>query len=184
MRVKKAIPFLALAVAGVCCVVAAYFCHFYYIRYQNAVTELEERIISFEGRLNALESHRPKDLIPSYALAEISTTDRPASDSFRFSEEEKKMFKLYVGKEDRIAPEFRIPAGSTNRLEFDIHDDSGSNSVVDAWLTQVEPYHDLAYFDEFRAYRPYDTNVIRLVVQLKPGASIKSKFTIVILRER
>jgi len=182
-RMKKAITFFALTVAGVCCVVAAYFCHFYYIRYQNVVTELESHINSFEARLATLEGHKPKDLIPSYAAAEISTTDRQASDSFRFRDGDDKRFKLYISKGDWIAPEFRIPAGSTNRLEFDIHYGSGSNSVVGAWLSHAEPYQDLALFDEFRAYRPFDTNVIRLVVQLKPGASIKSRFTLVILRE-
>ena len=181
---KRAIPFFALVVAGVCCIVAAYFCHFYYNRYQTVITELEGRINGFDMRLATLESYKPKHLIPSYASAEISTSDRQASDSFRFREGDDKRFKLLIGKGDSIAPEFRIPAGSTNRLEFDIHyDDSGSNAVVGAWLSHAEPYQDLALFQEFRVYRPFNTNVIRLAVQLKPGASLKSRFTLVILHE-
>ena len=181
---KRAIPFFALAVAGVCCIVAAYFCHFYYTRYQTVVTELEDRINYFDIRLATLESYKPKYMIPSEAMAEISTTDHPAEDSLRWHEGDSKEFKLLLGKGDWIAPEFRIPAGSTNRLEFDIHyDGSGSNAVVGAWLSHAEPYQDLALFDEFRAYRPFNTNVIRLAVQLKPGASIKSRFTLVILHE-
>jgi hypothetical protein len=181
---KRAIPFIALAVAGVCCIVATYCCHFYYNRYQTVVTELEGRINGFDMRLATLESYKPRHLIPSYASAEISTSDRQASDSFRFREGDDKRFKLLIGKGDSIAPEFRIPAGSTNRLEFDIHyDDSGDKAVVGAWLSHAEPYQDLASFDEFRAYRPFNTNVIRVAVQLKPGASIKSRFTLVILHE-
>jgi hypothetical protein len=182
---KRAIPFFALAVAGVCCIVAAYFCHFYYTRYQAVVTELERRIDGFDMRLARLEGYKPKHMIPSYASGEISTSDRQASDLFRFREGDDKRFKLLIGKGDWIAPEFRIPAGSTNRLEFDIHyDDSGNNAVVGAWLSHAEPYQDLALFDEFRAYRPSNTNVIRLAVQLKLGASIKTRFTLVILHER
>ena len=165
--------------------VAAYFCQFYYYRYQTVVTELESRINGFDDRLARLESYKPKHLIPSYAWAEISTSDREASHSFYSREGEDQRLKLYTGKGDWIAPEIRIQAGSTNRLEFDIHyDDTGSNALVGAWLSHAEPYQDLAQFDEFDAYRPFNTNVIRLAVQLKPGASVKSRFTIVILRER
>src|SRR6478735_2425682 len=120
---KKSISFVALTIAGVCTVVAAYFCHFYYHRYQGVVTKLESQIKDFDRRLAALESYKPKHLIPSYASAEISTSDRQAFDSVAFREGDDKRFKLYIGKGDSIAPEIRIPAGSTNRLEIDIHYD-------------------------------------------------------------
>ena len=178
---KKAILFFALAISAMCWVVAVYFSSYYYHLYVSARTELEQRCERLEGRVSYLEAR--KDLIPSYAAAEISTTDRPASESFRFQEGDGKEFKLYIGKGDWIAPEIRIPAGSTNRQEFDIHYGTGSNALVGAWLSHEEPYQDLAMFDEFRAYRPFNTNVIRLVVQLKPGASIKSRVTLVILHE-
>ena len=165
------------------CIVAAYFCHFYYTRYQTVVTELESRINGFDARLATLEGYKPKYMIPSEAMAEISTTDHPAEDSLRWQAGDTNEFRLVLGKGDWIAPEFRIPAGSTNRQEFDIHYQSGSNALVGAWLSEVEPYQDLAMFDEFRAYRPYNTNVVRLVVQPKPGASFKFRFTLVILHE-
>jgi hypothetical protein len=175
---------IVIAISGVCCVVAAYFSSYYYNLYIGARTDLEHRCENFERRIQYLESHKPKHLIPSHALAEISTTDRPpASDSFRLRDGDDNVFKLYIGKGDRIAPEFRIPAGSTNRQEFDIHFGSGNDAVVGAWLSHAEPYQDLALFDEFRAYRPHDTNVIRLVVQPKPGASFKFRFTLVVLHE-
>ncbi len=182
---KRAIPLIALAVAGVCCIAAAYFCQFYYSRYQTVVTQLEDRINSFDMQLARLESEKPKHLIPSYATAEISTSDRQASHFSGSDEGNDRTLKLHIGKMHTIAPEIRIPVGSTNRLQFDIHyDEPGSNAMVGAWLSHAEPYQDLALFDEFRAYRPFDTNVIRLEVQLKPGASIKTRFTLVILHER
>ena len=61
---KKAISFLALAIAGVCIVVAAYFSHFYYTRYQSTVTDLESRINSFEMRLATLEGHKRHTIGP------------------------------------------------------------------------------------------------------------------------
>ena len=177
---KRAITFFALAVAGVCCIVAAYFCQFYYSRYKTVVTELENRINGFDERLARLERYKPKHLIPSYAPAQISTTDHPSENSMRWEAGDTNEFRLILGKGDWIAPEFRIPAGTTNRQEFDIHYD---NALVGAWLSHVEPYQDLAMFDEFRAYRPSNTNVIRLIVQPKPGASFKLRFTLVILHE-
>ena len=177
---KRALRFFALAVAGVCFIVAAYFSQFYYFRYKTVVTELEGRINGFDDRLARLEGYKPKHLIPSYAIAEISTTDQPADDSLRWEAGDTNKFRLILGKGDWIAPEFRIPAGSTNRQEYEIH---FSDALVGAWLSHVEPYQDLAMFDEFRAYRPYNTNVVRLVVQPKPGASFKFRFTLVILHE-
>src|SRR5512133_1206454 len=84
-RMKKiAPPILVLTVSGVCCVVAAYFCHFYYTRYQSTVTELESRVNSFDMRLATLEGHKSRELTPVHVWGIISTADRPEDEHLHF----------------------------------------------------------------------------------------------------
>lgn len=54
---KKAILYIALTIGGVCLVVAAYYCHFYYAQYHNVVTELESRAIR---STNVLPTSKPQ----------------------------------------------------------------------------------------------------------------------------
>ena len=49
---KRILPItVALTVAGVCCVAAAYFCHFYYTLYQQTRTELQ---VSMDAQIESL----------------------------------------------------------------------------------------------------------------------------------
>jgi hypothetical protein len=81
---KKVISFFALCVTGVCRVVAAYFCQFYYSRYHTVVTESESRINSLERRLAALEAHKSRELTPVRFWGVISTSDRLADKGIGF----------------------------------------------------------------------------------------------------
>src|SRR5258708_26598944 len=83
-RMRKLFPLAALTIAGISCVVAAYFCHFYYTRYQGAVTELESRINGFDSRLATLEAHKSRELTPIHVWGAISTTDRPGDETMGF----------------------------------------------------------------------------------------------------
>src|SRR5258706_1322236 len=115
---KPILLVVALALAGVCCVVSAYFCQFYYTRYQNTVTELEYRINSFDMRLATLEGHKSRELTPVRVWEMISTTDRPA-DSSQLLEVSPggngdDFFETVKAKcGPVIRPEFMLPAAST-----------------------------------------------------------------------
>jgi len=179
---------LIIAAAVGSCVVAAYFSSYYYNLYLNARTDLEYRCEVLEQRVAYLETHKPRSLIPIHAWGEISTTDHPLPFAGTFVEEESRRPPvLFVGKGNGIRPELRIPAGSTERHVFDIQLGDGRDVIADVWLSHGGPSDGLAalegLFEEFRAYRPRDTNVVRLVVQAKPNTSMKLRFSLVVLRE-
>lgn len=186
---KKAVTFLALTVAGVCLVVAAYFCHFYYTRYQSAVTELESRINSFDMRLATLEGHKARTLTPVRVWAVISTADKPPDEGVRFYLSSEKhpddFFEAINAKGGSLVrPELRLPADAVTNCVYDIQVASQFGIVADAWLSHAEPYQDLAAFDEFRVYSPNKTNTVRLIVRPKPGASVQMRFDILMLCEK
>ena len=186
---KKAATFFALTVAGVCLVVATYFCHFYYTRYQNTVTGHESRINSFDMRLARLEGHKSRELTPVRIWAVISTTDKPPDDGIRFylsSEKHPDDFFEAVNAKGGplVRPELRLPSGATTNCVYDIQVKSQFGIVADAWLSHAEPYQDLAAFDEFRVYSPNRTNIVRLIARLKPGASVQMRFDILVLCEK
>ncbi len=176
---------LALTIAGVCCVIAAYFCRFYYFRYRDTVTDLESRINSFDMRLATLEAHKSRELTPVRVWGYISTTDRPAEQQMHWYTSSEKhpdgYFEIINAKGGALVrPELRLPVGSTN-YEYTIQISSQFGTATDAWLSHVQPYQDLAAFDEFRAYCAYETNAIRLVARPRPGASIQTRFELVLL---
>jgi hypothetical protein len=186
---KKAISFIALTIAGVCIVAAAYFCHFYYSRYLSVVTELEGRISSFDMRLATLESHKSRELTPVRFWAVISTSDKPRDDGLYFYLSSEKhpdnFFEAINAKGGALVrPELRIPAGSTTNCVYDIQVESQFGIVADAWLSHAEPYQDLAAFEEFRVLSPNKTNVVRLIARPKPGASVQMRFDILVLCEK
>lgn len=183
---KKTFSIASLTVAGVCCVVAAYFCQFYYSRYHDAVTKLESRINSFDTRLATLESHKSRELTPVHIWGMISTTDHPTDEHMQFylsSEKHPDNFFEAIGAKGGplIRPELRLPFGSTTNCDYDLHIEGQFGDAVDAWLSHAEPYQDLAAFEQFRLYCPNGTNVVRLLVRPKPGVSIKMRFDIVVL---
>jgi hypothetical protein len=186
---KKLLSFLQLPVAAVCGVVAVFFCLYYYTRYQCAVTRLESMIDSFDQRLANLEAHKAKELTPVHVHGFISTTDHPEEDWLRRlfpSREHANDQFMVVDSKGRafVYPEFRLPAGSTNRHEFEIRVEGLSGPVADAWLSHGEPYHDLAAFDQFGVYCPRGSNLVKLIVQPKTNASIKLRFDMVVLTLR
>jgi hypothetical protein len=186
---KKAISFVVLSIVGVFMVVAAYFCHFYYYRYQNVVTGLESSISSFDMRLATLEGHKARQLTPVRVWAVISTSDKPADDGIRFYLSSEKhpddFFEAINSKGGALVrPELRLPAGATTNCVYDIQVESQFGIVADAWLSHAEPYQDLAAFDELRVYSPNRTNIVRVIARPKPGASIHMRFDILILCEK
>ena len=187
---KRFLPLvLALTIAGVCCVVAAYFCQFYYSRYHSAVTDLESRINSFDMRLGRLEAHKSRELTPVRVWAVISTSDRPADERVRFYLSSEKhpddYFEAINAKGGPlIRPEIRLPAASTTNCVYDIQVASQFGIVADAWLSHAEPYQDLAAFDEFRVYSPNRTNIVRLIARPKSGASVQMRFDLLLLCEK
>jgi len=183
---RKGISFVALTVADVCCVVAAYFCHFYYSLYRDAVTHLEWRMAVFDMRLAELEAHKSRQLTPVHIWGVISTADQPADEhTLSYSSSEKRPDNFFEAINAKggplIRPELRLPTGSSTNFEFDIQMEDQFGSVADAWLSHGEPYQELAAFEQFRVYCPNRTNIVRLNARPKPGASIKMRFDIVVL---
>lgn len=189
MTMKRA-TFFALIVAGVLLVLAAYFCHYYYARYQSTVTELESRINSFDMRLATLESHKARTLTPVRVWAVISTADKPPDENVRFYLSSEKhppdFFEAINAKGGPLVrPEIRLPADTTTNCVYDIQVDSQFGIVADAWLSHAEPYQDLAAFDEFRVYSPNKgANTVRLIARPKAGASVQMRFDILLLCEK
>lgn len=187
---KKTLPLvLALTIPGVCCVVAVFFCQFYYPRYRNAVTELEYRINALDTRLATLEGHKSRELIPVHVWGIISTADRPEDQHMHFYLSSEKhaggYFEAINAKGGPlIRPEFRLPTGVTTNCEYDIQIESQFGNVVDAWLSHAEPYQDLGRFDEFRVRTSGRTNVVRLIARPQQNASVQMRFDLVLLCER
>ncbi|MDB6066335.1 MAG: hypothetical protein JWR26_2543 [Pedosphaera sp.] len=181
---------LIVSIAIVCCVVAAFFSMYFYTLHmfdETARPGLEAKYQELEYRVKYLETHNPGDRIPVHMWGEISTTDHPAQFSMVTESGDggtNVIYRASLAKGMDITPEFRLEAGSTAKQEFDIHVNSQFGTVADAWLSRGEPYTDLAAFDEFHAYCPNRTNVVRLVVQPKAGASIKMRFDLTILCNR
>ncbi len=189
-RMRKVIPLaVALTIAGVCCVVAAYFCHFYYTRYQGTVTELESRINGFDMRLATLEAHKSRELTPVHVWGVISTTDRPTDEnmlSYLSSEQHPQNFFEMINAKGGplIRPEIRLPAGSTTNYQYEIRVESQFGVVADVCLSHAEPYENLAAFEEFRVYCLNRTNIVRLIARPRRNASIQMRFDIVVLCEK
>src|SRR5262245_27293893 len=146
---KKAAKFFAVTIAGVCWVVAAYFCHFYYTRYQSTVTDLESRINSFDTRLAVLEGHKARQLTPVRVWAVISTADKPPDEGVRFylsSETRPEGFFEAINAKGGplVRPELRLPSDATTNCVYDIQVASQFGIVADAWLSHAQPYQDLA----------------------------------------
>lgn len=186
---KKIAPYLTLTACGVCLVVAAYFSHFYYTRYQDTVTDLEHHINFFEMRLAELEAHKSRELTPVRVSAVISTTDRPPDEHVRLYLSSEKhpdgFFEIVNAKGGpHVTPELRLAAGAATNCEFDIQVESQFGIVADAWLSHAEPYQDLAAFEELRVYSPNRTNLVRLIARPKPGASVQMRFDILLLCEQ
>jgi len=177
---------VALTIAGVCCVVAGYFCQFYYSRYHDAVTGLESSINFFDMRLSRLEAHKSRELTPVHVRGMISTTDRPLDEHMLgYLSSEKRPDNYFEAINAKggpsIRPELRVPVGSTTNCEYDIQIEDQFGVVADAWLSHAKPYQDLAAFDEFRVYCPGKTNRVKLIARPRRDASVQMRFDLVVL---
>lgn len=181
---KRVLPVaVGTAIVGVSCILATYYCHFYHKLYIDTVTGLEGRINSFDQRLGHLEARKARNLKAYKFWGEISTTDQ-YRDSWRSSmtwTNGDGFFETALGKGNSIYPDVRLPAGSTNKQEFDIHITNQAGKVVDAWFSHAEPFQDLAQFDQFHVYRSDGTNMLKLIAQVRTNSSLKMRFQIVVL---
>ena len=169
--------------------VPAYFCQCYNTRYQSAVTkldQLESNIKDFNERLAKLEAHKSSELTQILLRGLISTSDRPLDEHFKqYGPLEKHLDNFFEAINAKggplILPELRLASGSATNCEYNIEIDSQLGIVAHAWLSHAEPYQDLAAFDEFRVFSPNKTNVVKLIVRPKPGASVQMRFEVVVL---
>lgn len=186
----RIVPFtVSLTIGGVCCVVAAYFCHFYYSRYQSTVTLVERNLSSFSARLSDLEKHKSRELTPIRIWGVISTADRPPDEYVKsYQSSEKRSDNFFKASNAKggpvILPEIRLPSAMTTNSEFDIQIDSQFGIVADVWLSFAAPYTDLAAFEEFHVDCPNKTNSVRLIARPKPGASVQMRFDVLVLCEK
>jgi hypothetical protein len=183
-RVKRILPVtLALAFAGVCCIVAAYFCHFYYALYRQTRTELQ---VSLEDQIDTLRQEmarlaKQKHFIPIRAQAWISTTDLQADESMGYITNPLTLGQSKMGWV--ISPELRLESGSTELHEFKISLWPTNTRVMDAWISPPEDPKALAAFRTFAVIPDEGTNSITLKVQAKPKTSVRYEFTVVVLKD-
>ena len=180
---KKLIPAaIAATIAGICCIIAAYFCHFYYMLYRHTETDLGRQLNSFDQRLSRLEAHKARNLASVDFWGEISSTDQLEKTLWSSgASTNKDHFETSIGKGNQIYPTIRIPVGSVEKHEYSVHISEQAGHVVDAWFSQAEPYRDLAAFDQFHVYRADGTNTLKLIAQLRTNSSINMRFKIVVL---
>ena len=111
---------VALALAGICCIVAAYFCHFYYTLYQQTHTELQ---VNMDGQIDSLRQEvarlaRQKHFRPIRARGWLSTTDLQPDESHGYTTNTITLGQSKTGWV--IAPELRLRSGSTDLQEYKI----------------------------------------------------------------
>jgi hypothetical protein len=172
-----------VTIAGVCCISAAYFCHFYYTLYQQTHAELE---VNMEIQIDSLRREvarlaNQKHFHPIRARAWISTTDLQPDEKLGYATN-----KLTLGQSKAgwvITPELRIESGSSALHEFTIDLWPTNTRVMDAWISPPGQPGSLAPFDTLTVSPDEGTNSITLKVQAKPGTSGRHEFTVIVLRD-
>jgi hypothetical protein len=176
---------IALTVAGVCCIIAADLCHFYYTLYRHASTELEQ---SVDSRIKQLQWDverlaKQKHFRPIRVRLFISTTDQQPVD-WVGAGTSPGQYQLGQSKMGWIIqPELRLPAGSAALQEFKINLWPPGTRVMDAWITPPAQPEAVAEFETFTIHPDEGTNSLTIAVRAKSGASIKHEFTVVVLRD-
>ncbi len=184
---KRTLPIaVAVTVAGVCCIIAAYFCHFYYTLYRQASTDLERsvdsRIKQVQWDMERLAKQRHFRAIRARAV--ISTTDKQPEQWFGTQTNSPSQYQLGQSKMGWIiSPELRLPAGSTDLQEFRVTLWPASTQVLDAWISPPAQPDAAAAFDTFVVRPDEGTNALTIKVRAKPGISVKHEFTVVVLRD-
>lgn len=184
---KRILPVAtALTVAGVCCIIAAYFCHFYYTLYRHASTDLEQSVDSQikELRWDVERLAKQKHFRPIRARLFISTTDNQPVEWLGAGTNGPSEYHLGQSKMGWIIqPEVRLPAGSTALQEFKIALWPPGTRVMDAWISPCAQADAVTAFERFAVRPEEETNSLTLSVQMKPGVSVKHEFTVVVLRD-
>ncbi len=181
---KKLLPItVALTVAGVCCIVAAYFCHFYYTLYQQTHTELQ---VSMDAQIESLRQEvtrlaKQKHFKPIRARAWISTTDLQPNESLGYTTNAFTLGQSKMGWV--ITPELRLKSGTTDLHEFKICLWPTNTRVMDAWISPPGQPEALASFDTLAVIPDEGTNSMTLRVRAKPRTSVRYEFTVVVLRD-
>jgi hypothetical protein len=186
-RVKRILPVaVALTGTGVCCIIAAYFCHFYYTLYRHASTDLEQSVDSQikELRWEVERLAKQKHFRPIRARLFVSTTDKQPDDWLVPSTNSPSEYHLGQSKMGWIVqPEVRLRAGSTALQEFKIALWPPGMRVMDAWISPPAQGDAVAAFERFAVCPDEGTNSLTLTVRMKPGVSVKHEFTVVVLRD-
>lgn len=175
-----------LTVAGLSCIIAAYFCHFYYTLYRDTSTRLEQNV---DSRINGLQQevdrlaeqkHFTTIRAEGVILTSEGDTNHPASDHATNPGE----YQLSYGKGGwHISRELRLPAGSLSLHEFDITLSPAGTRVLDAWVSPPGQPGALALFETLSARANEGTNSFKLAVRAKPGPSTNYSFTVIVLRD-
>jgi hypothetical protein len=185
-HVKRILPVaIALTFAGVSCIIAGYFCHFYYTLYRHASTDLEQTVDSRIKQLHwdVERLAKQRHFRPIRARLFISTTDQQfvewlgaGTSPGQYQLGQSKMGWI-------IQPELRLPAGSTALQEFKINLWPPGTRAMDAWISPPGQPEAVAAFETFTVHPDEGTNSLTLTVRAKPGVSVKHEFTVVVLRD-
>jgi hypothetical protein len=183
-HMKRILPVtVALTVAGVCCTVATYYCHFYYTLYQQTHTELQ---VNMDTQIASLRQEvarlaKQKHFKPIRARGWISTTDLLPDESHGYTTNNFSLGQSKGGWE--ITPELRLESGATELHDFRIFLWPTNTRVMDAWISPPEHPEAVAAFYKFAVVPDEGTNSITLRVKGKPKTSVRHEFTVVILRD-
>jgi len=185
---KRTLPYLVALVLGAM-LTNAYYAHRMSSQKVSTVSELESKYNSLHQRLSRIEE-RTRQVTPFQVWGFVSTTDQPVADQWPFDYYRTNPVEGYLIDAGfkggpAIAPEIRLPVGTTNIHEFDVRlvGRMQGDDVIGGWMRTARPDDDLSSFERFYVYRPAETNVLRLVMQLKPGRSVKMRFDLTVMRE-
>ncbi|MGV3755536.1 MAG: hypothetical protein ACO1QS_09155 [Verrucomicrobiota bacterium] len=185
---KRILPYLLALVLGAI-LTNAYYAHRLSMANVATVSELESKYNSLHQRLSRIEE-KTRQVTPFQVWGFVSTTDQPVADEWPFEHYRTNAIGGYLIDSGfkggpAIRPEIRLPVGTTNIHEFDVRlvDRMQGDVVIGGWMRTARPDDDLSGFERFYVYRPAGTNVLRLVMQLKPGRSVKMRFDLTVMRE-
>lgn len=184
---KKILPLaVVLTLSGICCIIAAYYCHFYHALYLNVSTELEQtvnsRVNDLQHRVEQFAQQRHFVAIRAHGI--VLTTDKDPGHWAGEPTTHPGEYELGSSKSGWvISPELRLPAGSMSVHEFYITLPPAETRAIDAWISPPGQPEILAMFEQFSVIPIEGTNLLKMTVQAKPGASLKFPFTMVVVRD-
>jgi len=154
---------------------------------KTTLLELENKYNSLHQRLSKVEEI-PRHITPYRVWGAVSSADQPHHELLQMvsgqGSTSNQVFKIKNFKGGpAVVPEFRLPVGSTNLHEFYVLLPGKMDRPIEAWISFPQPTGGLASFDRLDAYCPIDTNAVKISFQLKPGASAKLVFDLIVLRE-